>query len=79
MRAMNVQIEARRIRLALFRARDNLTEPTTRRLLRAVPLDQFGRQLIAEARELLYSLLDRGKVSPRKIQDVRARRVTGAA
>jgi len=45
-----------------FRARDNLTQAATRRLLFAVPLGELARELIPKTGELLNPLIERREV-----------------
>ena len=69
---MRVQIKARSIGQSLVRARDNLTESSTRRLSLPIPLGEFDRKLVSKTRELLNALLDAREVSSGKIHDARA-------
>jgi hypothetical protein len=63
MRTLSVHVERGRIRRCFFRTRDNLAESPARRLILAVPLCDFGRQLISKARELLDALLNRSEMA----------------
>jgi hypothetical protein len=74
-----MQINGREAKASFLRARNNLTEPTTRGFALAIPLGNLIGELITKTCELPDSLVQGLQMSPGQIQDVGARCVTSPA